>query len=139
MTNYRARLYTIVQQIHRVVLHVYPPNRAYADEYMSNKSFNTLEALLRSITPLPDKARIDSRLADIVESMSSLMETRLMKNLEEMHFVLESPATVNLVVGTGRVEAVGINLHSIFFFRYLTLHLSGFYHFYALYLIDIFV
>ena len=106
ITTYRTKVYILAQQIHQALSSVHPANRSYAEEYMSNKSFNVLEAMLRSVTPLPDNTRIDAKLAGIADSMSTLLESRLMMNLEEMSFVLESPATVNLVVGSGRIETV---------------------------------
>lgn len=106
ITSDRTKVYILVQGIHQALSSVHPANRSYAEEYMSNKSFNVLEAMLRSVTPLADNTRIDADLAGMANELSTLLESRLLMNLEEMSFVLESPATVNLVVGSGRVETV---------------------------------
>ncbi len=102
ITSDRTKVYILVQGIHQALSSVHPANRSYAEEYMSNKSFNVLEAMLRSVTPLADNTRIDADLAGMANELSTLLESRLLMNLEEMSFVLESPATVNLVVGSGR-------------------------------------
>ncbi|KAF8970857.1 hypothetical protein BDZ97DRAFT_1407102 [Flammula alnicola] len=119
ITNYRSKLYSIVQQMHNALLSAHPANRSYVDEYLNHPSFNRLEALLRSITPLPDNAHIDSKLTEIADSMTSLLERRLVLNLTEMSYILESPATVSLVAGTGRIETWILSLLYLVLSRHL--------------------
>jgi len=106
ITSYRCKIYSIVQRMHEVLLTAHPANRSYVDEYLNHPSRNRLEALLRSTKPLPDGAPKDSKLIEAAELMASLQEERLMSNLREMSFVMESPADVTLVAGSGKVETV---------------------------------
>jgi hypothetical protein len=94
--------------MHEALLSAHPANRSFVDEYLNYSCFNRIEALLRSIKPLPDNARKDSRVSEIAESMAALQERRLKANLTEVSFIVESVPDVALVTGLGRVETVSL-------------------------------
>jgi hypothetical protein len=96
--------------MHEALLSALPANRSYVDEYLNHSCFNRIEALLRSIKPLADNARKDSRVSEIAESMAKLQESRLKANLMEVSFVVESVPDVSLVAGLGRIETVRLAL-----------------------------
>lgn len=94
--------------MHEALLSAHPANRSFVDEYLNHSCFNRIEALLRSIKPLPDNARKDSRVSEIAESMVALQERRLKANLTEVSFIVESVPDVALVTGLGQVETVSL-------------------------------
>ncbi|KIM34875.1 hypothetical protein M413DRAFT_450024 [Hebeloma cylindrosporum] len=104
ITTYRSKIYWIIQQMHEALLSAHPANRSFVDEYLNHSCFNRIEALLRSIKPIPDNARKDSRVSEIAESMVTLQESRLEANLTEVSFIVESVPDVALITGLGRVE-----------------------------------
>lgn len=86
--------------------HVMPSNRRAVDEYLFHPSFWRIELLLRSTRSVNPKILSDSDLMRITENYSIFEEDRLEQNLADVAYELDTPATVSLVTGEGRIERV---------------------------------
>ncbi|KAF8966317.1 hypothetical protein BDZ97DRAFT_1917696 [Flammula alnicola] len=104
ITNYRWNIYSVLLEMHDALPSIHLANRSYIDEYLSEIPFRRVEAVLRSIRPLPDSADKESKLSEMANSIANAELQRLLANLNEMSFILESSLDVNAVGGTERVE-----------------------------------
>lgn len=86
--------------------HVLPSNRRYTDEYLFHSSFWRIELLLRSTRSISSKIILDPNLSTMSESYERVEEERLVTNLQDIAYELDSPATVSLITGGRRIERV---------------------------------
>jgi hypothetical protein len=82
-----------------------PANRYKMDEYMNSEPFTRIDILLRSLQSLESHSS-DSKLKQIIDAYSFSEETRLQENLESVAYDIDTPGTVALVTGPGRIERV---------------------------------
>lgn len=106
ITKYRSQIYHLVQTMFQVLEHVLPSNRRAIDEYLFHPSFWRIELLLRSTRTISSAIMADSDLARYTDAFTSMEEERIEKNLKDVGYELDTPATVSLVTGEGRIERV---------------------------------
>jgi len=106
ITRYKNQIYALVQMIFCTLNFVLPSNRRAVDEYLFHPSFWRIELLLRSTRSVNPKILQDPDLVRITESYSRMEEERLERNLADVEYELDTPATVSLVTGEGRIERV---------------------------------
>lgn len=94
----------------QVLEHVLPSNRRAIDEYLFHASFWRIELLLRSTRSINYKMMSDVDLARITEMYSTAEEERIDANLKDVGYELDTPATVSLVTGEGRIERVCVSV-----------------------------
>lgn len=94
--------------MHKAFRTVLWANQPYVDEYLNSNGILTLEGILRSIKPLPVTAEKEPKLMEIVETLRTSQEELILANLKEVSYLLQSPADVAVVVGSGRVETVSL-------------------------------
>ena len=90
----------------QVLEHALPSNRRAIDEYLFHASFWRIELLLRSTRSINFKIMSDPDLAKVTEAYSAAEEERIDGNLKDVAYELDTPATVSLVTGEGRIERV---------------------------------
>ncbi|KAF8824768.1 hypothetical protein HHX47_DHR7000753 [Lentinula edodes] len=81
-----------------------PANRSKIDQYLKFGMFYRIDLLLHSLRPVGNKNINDVRLEQIIDTYSSSEEKRLEENLERVAYDIDTPATVALVTGPGRIE-----------------------------------
>jgi hypothetical protein len=89
-----------------VLNHIQPSNRRAVDEYLYHSSFWRIELLLRSTRSVNPKILSDPDLFRNVDSYAKAEEDRLEANLQDVGYELDTPATVSLITGVGRIERV---------------------------------
>ncbi len=92
--------------MHRDLEAVQPYNRFIVDWYLDLDCFRTIEQLLRSTKTVDENERLDSDLAKLTDVYTRSEEERLEKNLKSVGYNIDSPATVSLITGAGRIERV---------------------------------
>lgn len=112
IVDYRIRIYRVMQKLHATAANVLSINRKLTDLYMDDEDYFRIEGILRSIRPLPQGDPRDPPLVDLASSIATAQEERLKKNLEELSYVLRSPADVALVIGSGRLETVSWSIYN---------------------------
>lgn len=113
ISKYKNQIYLLIQQMHRDLDDVQPDNRFSADWYLDMDCFRSIEQLLRSTKTVDENERLESDLAQLTESYVSSEEERLERNLKSVGYNIDSPATVSLITGQGRIERVGQLIHAI--------------------------
>ena len=106
MSRYKDGIYEIVHNMFEVLNHVLPSNRRAVDEYLYHSSFWRVELLLRSTRSVNPKILADSDIVRHIESYTKTEEDRLDANLQDVAYELDTPATVSLITGVGRIERV---------------------------------
>ena len=86
--------------------YVLPSNRRAVDEYLFHPSFWRIELLLRSTRSVNPKVLQDPDLTRTTELYSIAEEERIDANLRDVAYELDTPATVSLITGEGRIERV---------------------------------
>lgn len=112
VSSYKTKIYRLVKEMHGVIVHekIRGPNRAFANEYLANKAFNRLELMLRSTKSLPESTQRDPRISELTQHFSRLEEERLKRRLKRVSYVIDTPDTVSLLTGPGRIERVSLYL-----------------------------
>lgn len=110
-----------MQKMHVMASKVLSVNRKLTDLYMDDWDYFRIEGILRPIRPLPQDVPRDPPLAGLASSIAKAQEERLKKNLEELSYVLRSPADVALVTGSERLETVSLSTVQLLFKHVLTL------------------
>lgn len=103
---YKDKIYTLVQTMFQTLEYVLPSNRRAVDEYLFHPSFWRIELLLRSTRSVNPKVLQDPDLTRITELYSIAEEERIEANLRDVAYELDTPATVSLITGEGRIERV---------------------------------
>ncbi|KIM45643.1 hypothetical protein M413DRAFT_344967 [Hebeloma cylindrosporum] len=101
---YKTKIYTLVQTMFQTLEYVLPSNRRAVDEYLFHPSFWRIELLLRSTRSVSPKVLQDPDLTRITELYSTAEEERIDVNLRDVAYELDTPATVSLITGEGRIE-----------------------------------
>ncbi|KXN81070.1 hypothetical protein AN958_06143 [Leucoagaricus sp. SymC.cos] len=104
LSKYKNQIYLFVQEMHQDLEYVKPDNRFLVDWYLDGDHFRTIEQLVRS-TNLPDEnEQLGAELSHITDSYVKSEEERLERNLKSVGYNIDSPATVSLITGHGRIE-----------------------------------
>ena len=106
MSRYKDKIYELVHNMYDTLNHVHPSNRRAVDEYLYHSSFWRIELLLRSTRSVNPKILSDPDLSRSTESYAKTEEDRLDTSLQDVAYELDTPATVSLVTGVGRIERV---------------------------------
>ncbi|KAF9444494.1 hypothetical protein P691DRAFT_634710, partial [Macrolepiota fuliginosa MF-IS2] len=104
ITQYKSKIYGLVQSMFEILDYVLPSNRRGADAYLSHMSFWRMELILRSTRPVDPKRLNDPDLVRHTEMYAAEEESRLEMNLEKIRYELDTTTTVSLVTGEGRIE-----------------------------------
>ncbi|KAG6845148.1 hypothetical protein H0H87_012944 [Tephrocybe sp. NHM501043] len=104
MSHYKEKIYELVQTMFQVLEYVLPSNRRAVDEYLFHPSFWRIELLLRSTRSVSSKILSDPDLSRMTEAYERYEEERLDANLHAVAYELDTPATVSLITGAGRIE-----------------------------------
>ncbi|KIK64541.1 hypothetical protein GYMLUDRAFT_416337 [Collybiopsis luxurians FD-317 M1] len=133
MVRYKRKIHAIVRKMYQVLDYDtiagpsnesrnLPANRYSLDEYMYSEPFTRIDLLLRSLQPR-DPNVDDTKLKHIIDVYSSSEEVRLQENLESVAYDIDTPGTVALVTGPGRIERFILPL----LYLLLKRHLKAFY------------
>ncbi|KIK51733.1 hypothetical protein GYMLUDRAFT_120582, partial [Collybiopsis luxurians FD-317 M1] len=112
MARFKRKIYAVIREMYKVLDYdtvAGPPhehrnlsaNRYFMDEYMSSEIFTRIDILLRSLRP-PD-SYVGNKLKQVINAYSSSEEQRLRENLEGVEYAIDTPETVSLVTGPGRI------------------------------------
>ncbi|KAG6852575.1 hypothetical protein C0991_010867 [Blastosporella zonata] len=93
-----------ITEIHKLRNKVRPDNLFILDDYLDDCSFHRLELLLQS--PNTEAVTIAPELAKLRDEFCALEEEKLKNNLEKVSYNIDSPSTVSLITGPGRIERV---------------------------------
>lgn len=104
ITQYKSKIYGLVQSMFEMLEHILPSNRRGVDEYLFHPSFWRIELILRSTRSVNPKMLSDSDLVRYTDMYTAEEEKRIETNLEDVGYELDTTATVALVTGEGRIE-----------------------------------
>ncbi|KAG6908279.1 hypothetical protein DXG01_005485 [Tephrocybe rancida] len=102
MSIYPEKIYRLLRKMYKLRDKVRPDNFAYLDEYLGSWEFYRLELLLESPTKAVDP--LTPELVKLRDEFCRTEEDRLTANLDKISNYVDSPATVSLVTGPGRIE-----------------------------------
>lgn len=91
--------------MHELVPLIHPANQYYVNRYLYMHVINHIEAILRFTKDVGADGR-SPKLRELALSYADIQEATLMANLQEMSYIISSPADANLVAGGARVETV---------------------------------
>ncbi|KAF5370541.1 hypothetical protein D9757_010124 [Collybiopsis confluens] len=101
MVHYKRKIHAVIREIS--AQKTLPINRYSLDEYLHSEPFSRIDILLRSLHPL-ESSIDDPKMKRVIDAFSSEEERRLEENLEGIAYDIDSPGTVVLVTGPGRIE-----------------------------------
>ncbi|KAJ3575378.1 hypothetical protein NP233_g1131 [Leucocoprinus birnbaumii] len=104
ITQYKSKIYGLVQSMFEMLEYILPSNRRGVDEYLFHPSFWRIELILRSTRSVNPKMMSDSDLVRYTDMYTAEEEKRLEASLEDVGYELDTTATVALVTGEGRIE-----------------------------------
>lgn len=107
LADYKNKIFLILQEMNE--LHhqkVLKENRYHVDNYLRHYAIAGVELVLRS-TKATNEYNLCPELDALTEAHASAEEERLRKNLENIHYDMDSASTVTLITGPGRIERVG--------------------------------
>ncbi|KAG6915736.1 hypothetical protein DXG01_010066 [Tephrocybe rancida] len=108
VSRYTDLIYLLLRKIYKLRDRVRSRNLVILDDYLNDTSFWYLEMLLRSTNRVVPP--VSPELAKLRDSFCIAEEERLTKNLDQVSYNLDSPGTVALVTGPGRIERHNINV-----------------------------
>ncbi|KAF9562462.1 hypothetical protein CPC08DRAFT_376954 [Agrocybe pediades] len=120
-THYYHRIYTMLVEMHATFKTTLWANQPYADGYLNSWGLLMVEGILRSIKPLPPSSEKEPMLSELEETMRQSQEALIETNLKEVSYILDSPADVAIVAGTGRVETWFLPLTCLLLERHLSI------------------
>ncbi|KAG6905493.1 hypothetical protein DXG01_002381, partial [Tephrocybe rancida] len=120
ISDYTEKIYRLLLKIHNLRDKIRPDNLTALDLYLDEWCFYRLELLLRSTTKA--ETPITPELAKLRDDFCAAEELRLKNNLETIGYNIDSPGTVSLVTGPGRIERHHIK--AIQLARTYTLHVD---------------
>ena len=106
LDNFKKEVYSLLLEIYELLPSIHVANRKLVDDYLDDNSLRRVEALLRSIKPLPDNGRKEPKLVEVANVVATSQLERLEKNLNEMGYSIESAADAATIGGSFRVETV---------------------------------
>lgn len=92
--------------MHEALPSIHVANRTYVDDFLDERVMRRVEALCRSLEPLPDSHKRDPKLLAVANKVASWQLERLNANLKDMGFVIESSFDTMTISGSARVEMV---------------------------------
>ncbi|KAF9476107.1 hypothetical protein BDN70DRAFT_882808 [Pholiota conissans] len=104
LVNYQSRIYSILLQMHKALPSINVANRTYVNDFLSRNVFRRVEALCRSLKPLPSVSRQDSKLFSVANDVASWQLERLESSMSAMGFVIESAFMTTTISGSSRIE-----------------------------------
>ncbi|KAG6908278.1 hypothetical protein DXG01_005484 [Tephrocybe rancida] len=99
---YTEKIYRLLGKMYKLRDKVRPDNFGYLDEYLRCWEFYRLELLLESPTKAVDP--LTPELVKLRDEFCRIEEDRLTANLDKISNHIDSPSTVSLVTGPGRIE-----------------------------------
>ncbi|TFK64971.1 hypothetical protein BDN72DRAFT_846149 [Pluteus cervinus] len=119
ISRYKSKIYLLIRTIFLHLKHILPSNRRAVDEYLFHASFWRIELLLRSTRSVNPNVLSDTDLMRITDAYEKEEEERLDENLQGVEYELDTPATVSLVTGAGRIERYCLTLIYLLLRRHL--------------------
>jgi len=83
---------------------ILPSNRLLVDLYLDHPIIRKLDLLLCSVRPFT--GNLDVNLRHKILPYLECEEARMQRNLESVAFEIDTPATLTLIAGPGRIESV---------------------------------
>ncbi|KAF8203346.1 hypothetical protein BJ912DRAFT_352658 [Pholiota molesta] len=118
LVRYQKDIYSILLQMHKVLPSIHVANRTYVDDFLDEEVMRRVEALCRSLKPLPNTYS-DPKLLAVANEVASWQLEHLNTNLKEMGFVIESSFDIMTISGSTRVETCIFPLLYLLLQRYL--------------------
>ncbi|KAF5349374.1 hypothetical protein D9757_014225 [Collybiopsis confluens] len=111
MVHYKRKIHAVIREMYQVLDYdalaqqqkTLPINRYSLAEYLHSEPFLRIDILLCSLHPL-ESSIDDPKMKRVIDAFSSEEERRLEENLEGIAYDIDSPGTVVLVTGPGRIE-----------------------------------
>ncbi|KAF5348106.1 hypothetical protein D9756_010797 [Leucocoprinus leucothites] len=124
LADYKNRIILILQEMDRLHHDILADNRRFADLYLMDSTILSTHLVLKSTHAGQGYDSIAPELLYITREYTAAEEERLKKNLENIGYDLDTPGTVTLITGPGRIERYLFPL----LFLVLKRHLEAFYY-----------
>ncbi|KAJ3573154.1 hypothetical protein NP233_g2616 [Leucocoprinus birnbaumii] len=103
--DYKAKITEIIQKMDRLRYGMRAENKCFQDIYLLSDTILGIYLILRStLKGTQDCEPLAPELQTITQEYIASEEGRLRQNLEAVNYYLDSPVTVRLVAGPGRIE-----------------------------------
>lgn len=93
--------------MHELLPLIHPANQYYVDRYLYSYVVDHIEAIIRSTKDV-GADRQSPQLSELALFYADIQEAALKTNLEEVSYIISSPADANLVAGATRAETVSL-------------------------------
>ncbi|SJK96921.1 uncharacterized protein ARMOST_00170 [Armillaria ostoyae] len=102
--QYKKRIHIILSTMYTTFPHVLSANREATAQYLQHDAIYQVDRLLRSTRDIPSNALESSELRRLTEAYTQSEEARLMRNLADVLYDIDTKSTVSLITGPGRIE-----------------------------------
>lgn len=106
LADYKNKILLILREMVDLNREILKENKYFVDLYFHRDAFDVVEQVLRSCKTLEEYTSICPELVSLTENYTRGEEERLRKNLEDIGYDMDSPTTVTLITGPGRIERV---------------------------------
>ncbi|KAJ4475456.1 hypothetical protein J3R30DRAFT_3405750 [Lentinula aciculospora] len=120
MIQYKRRIHAVIREMYLVIDYDTRGELRYDKRNLPVNRYNINDYLFE---PLESENGNDAKLTQITDAHSAMEEERLQENLERIAYDIDSPTTVALVTGPGRIERFILPLVYLLLKR----HLKAFY------------
>ena len=101
MSNYAAKIDSLLANMSALKTHVLPDNRNTTERYLG-----TVWPLVTMLTAAFRRIEVDKQLLHRFEDYTQDEEKRLSENLRTVKFYIDTQDTLDLIRGQGRIEKV---------------------------------
>ncbi|KAG6872961.1 hypothetical protein C0995_004715 [Termitomyces sp. Mi166 len=101
---YHTKIYRLLRKIYKLRDRILPDNRQALDAHLSRGAMYNVELLLHSTKTLSQETMIPQELERLRDQFGAEEEERIRERLEKIAYTIDSPATMSLVTGPGRIE-----------------------------------
>ncbi|KAF5348141.1 hypothetical protein D9756_010783 [Leucocoprinus leucothites] len=124
LADYKNRIILILQEMDRLHHDILADNTCLTDLYLSDSTILGTHLVLKSTDVGQEYDLVAPELLSITREYTTAEEERLKQNLESIGYDLDTPGTVTLITGPGRIERYLFPL----LFLVLKRHLEAFYY-----------
>ncbi|KAJ4475478.1 hypothetical protein J3R30DRAFT_3375675 [Lentinula aciculospora] len=136
LTQYKAKIHAVIREMYKIIDYdtraespqdkrALRANRKLIDQYLDDDVFHRIDLLLRSLHPAKTRVQ-DAKLKQVIDFYISSEQIRLEGYLAGVAYDIDTPATVPLVTGPGRIERISFFIMP-FIYLLLKRHLKVFY------------
>lgn len=111
--SYYDRIREFLDGLHQVSADVLPHNRAYIHKLLGEGAFFACDCLLSGIHEAVSRIDLNQKILDRFQGFQTAEETKLRNALINVRYELDAPNTLDLLIGSGRLDTVRHNPYGL--------------------------